>query len=737
MKKIIAKKYIIRGKVQSVGFRPCLYNHAQKLNLKGSICNTAQGVELILQGEESLLAQFWQTFKIPPLAQIYQQKEEIIELQDLADFIILPNQKEGVITATLMEDTTICSSCLKEMFDERNRRYLYPFINCTHCGPRASIIKGLPYERQYTEMQEFMLCPLCKQEYKNIQDRRFYAEPIACADCGPCYGQNIEDIVDEIKRGRAVCLKGISGFHLVADAHHKKGLQSILQLKPQRKKPLALMVLNIYAAQNYVILNKQAQKQILSHKRPIILAPKKQNSLNVDIYKNLSNIGVMLAYAPIHYLIFWHLLGKPKGLDWLNENNDIALIMTSANHSGEPIIYENKKAYDIYEKKAIIATYNRDIFSPSDDSIIRVGDFPMLLRMGRGFSPLEIPIDYESPPILAVGAHLKNSIALAYKNKIYISPYIGSVQTKATFEHFTQIIEKFTHLLDVKPQYIAHDLHPNFLTTIWAKNQNIPTFAFQHHRAHIAAVVAEHNIKEEIIGIALDGFGLGDNKEAWGGEAFYGKAASQLKHISSLQPLPIIGADKVASEPWRMGVSLLHSQGLPTENYNCIKEARLYSSLLQKKKNILYTSALGRYMEGFASLCNLNHYQQYEAEAVQILEAKIIDMGHAAYYEITENNLLSFAPLIIYLHHNPQAYNNIAASIVLGLYEWIEKLAEQYKCKTIILSGGCLAARYLSDNLINYLQKQAYTVFWSQQLPIGDGNIAVGQAYLMGEKLCA
>ncbi|MFV0431257.1 MAG: carbamoyltransferase HypF [Alphaproteobacteria bacterium] len=741
MKSTIAKKYIITGKVQSVGFRPCLYNHAQKIGLKGYICNMNQGVELVLEGETLALQQYWQSLELPPLAQIYKQEEEVIEPQNYADFTIRPNKKQGIITATIMEDIAICSSCLTEVFDTHNRRYLYPFINCTHCGPRASIITALPYERKATEMKSFPLCSHCQQEYTDITDRRFHAEPIACPQCGPAYDVNIEDIARHIQQGEAICIKGVGGFHLMADAHHKKGLPNILALKPKRKKPLAVMVLNIQAAQNYVRLDEVSQKLLLSHKRPIVLAPHIPNSLNSDIYQELDNIGIMLAYAPIHYLLFWQLLGRPKTLDWLKENNNIALIITSANPSGEPLIFDDKKAYKTYKDKTLVVGYNRSIYSPSDDSVIRSGQFPMIVRMGRGFSPLEIPIDYNSPPILAVGSHLKNSIALAYKNKIYVSPYLGSIQTPSTYEHFTQSIQKLTDLLDIQPEYVAHDLHPDFLTTQWAQSQEFPALAFQHHRAHIAAVVAEHHIKEKSIGIALDGFGLGDDGQAWGGEAFYGQVSS-WKHVSSLEPLPFIGGDKIAHEPWRMALSMLYSQDLLQTDCYDQEQAAIYYALLQRQSSVLYTSALGRYIEGFTSLAQLGHYQEYEAQAAQKLEAQITALTDKSYFEINAKGQLSFAPLIRYLYNNPKDYNAIATSLTLGLYAWIISLTQKYKSQTIILSGGCLVARYISDNLIAMLQNKGYNVFWPQKLPVGDGNIAIGQVLLAceytkkGEDLC-
>lgn len=732
---------IIQGQVQGVGFRPCVYRVANQLRLTGWVQNNASGVLIEVQG--TLACEFIPHLKenLPPLAKISTIQLKTIPLKINEVFFEIIESAKGKANTIISPDTCICSECLQELFDPQSRYYRYPFLNCTHCGPRFSITQTLPYDRCQTSMGLFPLCQDCNADYTNPDNRRYHAQPTACANCGPQLSLPVENIAQRILQGEIIALKGLGGYQLICDARNEITLLKLRERKNRATKPLALMVANSKSAEQIVAISEQAQILLERPARPIVLLQKKNGvSRSIDkIAPGLSHLGVMLPYTPLHYLLFNAFAENVDGCGWLDELQSMILVVTSANSAGEPIVIEDHRAkIEIKTQADKIVSYNRRIITREDDSVARlINNKPMLIRRSRGFVPTPIQLPYTIPPTLAVGGHLKNTFSITRGNEAFVSQHIGSLNNKATIDFFHESLTHLLNFLDVKPERIAHDMHPDFYTTRFAQHYGVPAFAIQHHHAHLAAVAAEHGIQQRVLGLALDGYGYGLNGEAWGGELMLLEQAS-CERLGSFYPLPQPGGEIAAREPWRMAASVLHRLGRGKEiskRFSSCTQAKAIHQLLDKKINSPLTSSCGRLFDAASALLGVQLMSQYEGQAAMRLESLVTQLHIAPNgWRIKDNNfdMLPTLELLLDIACPIAGANLFHGTLIAGLSTWIKGMCRVRRIDMVVLSGGCFLNQILAEGLTKALCESGIKSFLPRDLPPNDGGISLGQAWIAG-----
>ncbi|CAM2921541.1 hydrogenase maturation protein HypF [Legionella steigerwaltii] len=734
-------RIIIQGQVQGVGFRPCVYRLAKQLTLTGWIQNNASGVLIEVQGV--LVCQFIPHLQenLPPLAKIDQIQSETIPLKNNeAVFEIIESQK-GKVKTIITPDTSICSQCLQELFDPQSRYFRYPFLNCTHCGPRFTITRNLPYDRSQTAMDLFPLCLACQADYSDPENRRYHAQPTACIHCGPQLSLPVEEIAQCIMQGEIIALKGLGGYQLICDARNEVAVTRLRAKKNRDEKPFALMVANSLSAERVVTMNQQERDLLESVARPIVLLEKNDelSKYSSAIAPGLSTLGIMLPYTPLHYLLFNAFAGNKNGCAWLNEIQDTLLVVTSANIGGEPLIIEDQSAEQQLSHIADkIISYNRQIVTRADDSVLRVVHHaPRFVRRSRGFVPTPIQLPHEIPPTLAVGGHLKNTFCITRGNEAFVSQHIGSLNNKASIEFFHESLNHLLRFLDVTPERIAHDLHPDFYTTRFAQHYGIPTFAIQHHHAHLASVIAEYGITKTVLGLALDGYGYGIHGESWGGELFLLENSTGTR-VGSFSPLLQPGGDIAAREPWRMAASVLHHLGRSDEiaqRFSDYPQAHIIHQLLDKKINSPGTSSCGRLFDAVSALIGIQLISHYEGQAAMRLESlvtqvQIIPNG----WQIKENcfDMMPALELLANRFDPITGANFFHGTLIAGLAAWIKGICRERNIDVVVLSGGCFLNQILAEGLITTLSESGITSFLPSALPANDGGISLGQAWIAG-----
>jgi hydrogenase maturation protein HypF len=683
----------ITGIVQGVGFRPYAWHLAKALNLAGWVRNDAAGVEILVEGEPERIEAFTRRLpqELPPLAQVRDLSwSDGPATGEHADFTITESGA-GQAATLIGPDTAVCPDCLAEMFDPTDRRWRYAFINCTHCGPRYTLTRSLPYDRAQTSMAAFLLCPDCEGEYRDPADRRFHAEPTACPVCGPGLAivelgeippgpplrkggehhpsaegflpfskggqegfdtgqQNnndpIADTLHRLQAGQILAIKGLGGFHLACDARNADAVQTLRERKNREEKPFAVMAASLASIADWVEISAAEAELLQSPERPIVLLRKKPGADAVlpGIAPGLSWLGVMLPYTPLHWLIFHEAAGQPAGTDWMaRQPQDLVLVMTSANPGGEPLVIRNDEAV---ERLAGIADgvlmHDRDIVARCDDSVVRViagippsPPFPkggnthpstQFIRRARGYTPRAIRLPRSGPPVLALGGYLKNTICVTRGDEAFLSQHIGGLDNPATCGMLMEVAEHLLDILQVRPEAVAHDPHPDFFGSRHALelagNWNVPAVAVQHHHAHIAAVAAEHEVSEPLLGLALDGVGLGSDGGAWGGELLRVEA-SEFTRLGHLSPLPLPGGDKAAKEPWRMAAAALFKLGRADEiprRFTGQPMARQLHVMLERDLHCPPTTSLGRWFDAAAGLLGAREVMAYEGQAAMLLE---------------------------------------------------------------------------------------------------------------------
>ena len=753
----------IKGIVQGVGFRPFVFALAEKNALKGRVFNNGNGVLIDIEGKNQSIEQFIKAIKTtpPPLSFIESVEfEELNQIADFSDFRIIESSSNGNKFTPISPDVSTCEDCLREMFDENDRRFLYPFINCTNCGPRFTIIKDIPYDREMTTMREFEMCEPCRAEYENPRDRRFHAEPTACENCGPkiWFAERLESAVGEsvssvsilktqtaLKNGKIVAIKGIGGFHLACDARNDKAIEILRERKGRVDKPFAVMVKDLETAKTLVEID-QAEESILTGKeRPVVLLKRKSDELSELIAPNNRFLGVMLPYSPLHYLLF----------DSNSFQSPDVLVMTSGNFSNEPIVKDNVEALENLSHLAdSFLLHNREIYVQCDDSVVRVLESPksenqiLPIRRSRGYAPFPVELPFEVPNILAVGGELKAAFCLTKKNFAFMSQHIGDMENLETLRSFERSLEQMKALFRVEPEIIACDKHPGYLSTKWAR-ENASKFgaeliAVQHHHAHIASVMAENGLpNEKVIGFAFDGTGFGDDGNIWGGEVLIADYKG-FERAAHLDYFPLAGGDASIKKPYRVALSLLKEANIEwNEKFGCVSfcsetERKILAKQLEKNLNVFSTSSFGRFFDAVASLSNVCQKVTYEAQAAIEFESMIDENRSESYkFDLRAGGtiLIDWKNLIRAVVRDVLAdlpipvisakFHNAVANLILDLSFEMRK---QFGINKIALSGGCFQNIVLLQKTISYLNENGFEVFGHSKVPPNDGGLALGQA---------
>ncbi len=752
----------IRGIVQGVGFRPYVWHLAHELKLSGWVRNDASGVEVLAIGTAAQLQTFTQRLpqEIPPLAQVDELTwEDAPASEHLAGFDILASGT-GPAATMIGHDSAVCADCLAEMFDPSDRRWRYAFINCTHCGPRYTLTRKLPYDRAQTSMAAFPLCPACEREYRDPADRRFHAEPTACPVCGPrlalvdCAGAELAEAdpvsatLARLQAGQIVAIKGLGGFHLACDARNPEAVRRLRARKQRDEKPFAIMAANAESVTRWVSQTPAETALLQSPERPIVLL-RKQALADVDfpdVAPGLAWLGIMLPYTPLHWLLFHAAAGQPEGVAWMRQEQDLLLVMTSANPGGEPLVIGNDEALQrLSGISDCVLLHDRDIVVRCDDSVVRMTDTgaPQFIRRARGYTPRAIRLPRAGPSVLALGGYLKNTVCVTRGDEAFVSQHIGGLDNAATCGMLIEVSEHLLDILQVQPQRIAHDLHPDFFSSRHAQTQadrfQVPMLGVQHHHAHIAAVAAEHGVTQALLGLALDGVGLGDDGNAWGGELLKMDGA-RCKRLGHLLPLALPGGDKAATQPWRMAAALLHRIGRGDEiaqRFNAQPAAAQLHQLLDRNLNCPPSSSLGRWFDAAAGLLGVRASMAYEGQAAMLLEGLAERHGEVAAwsdgYRLHDDGQLDLLPLLGRLADECDAGFGAAlfhATLAAALVVWTQQTAQAHGLKQVALSGGCLLNHVLARALTRGLLDCGLTPLTARQAPPNDGGLSLGQAWV-------
>lgn len=744
-------KVLVRGIVQGVGFRPFIHRLAQVYGLKGWVLNSTEGVVIEVEGEEGRIKGFISdiSYKAPPLARIERVESNFLPPVGYQSFLIQESKENGDGFVLISPDICICEDCLSELFTPGDRRFNYPFINCTNCGPRFTIIKDIPYDRHKTTMEVFKMCPSCEEEYHNPADRRFHAQPNACPVCGPEIwlvrdGEIIARKEDAIRltqrflsQGEIVAIKGIGGFHLACDATNDTAVKRLRERKRRSNKPFAVMSADISKVKEYCYIVEGEEQLLLSPQRPIVLLRRKPDSpISKEVAPNNNYLGVMLPYSPIHYLLF---------------NQDfkpLALVMTSGNMSEEPICIDND---DALEKLSPLADafllHNRDIYIRCDDSVTRLFEGKeFIIRRSRGYAPLPIRLDFELEPILACGAHLKNTFCLTKGNYAFLSHHIGDLENEETLNSFEKGIEHFKRIFRVNPKAVACDLHPDYLSTRYALETGLKLIYVQHHHSHIASCMAENGIKEKVIGVAFDGTGYGLDGEVWGGE-FLVCDFAHFERYAHLAYVPLPGGEVAIKKPYRMTLSYLYNfmSDYPYMNLIPHKEVEVIIKQIERRINSPLTSSVGRLFDAVSSLLGVCHFNTFEGEAAISLEM-IADEGVEEDYpwRIVESSPIIIDPSPLFRAMIQDIKRDIEVSIISAKFhnsvaQMIKEVCSLIRKVTglnrVVLSGGVFQNVFLLKRALEKLRKGGFEVFIHHLVPCNDGGISLGQALVANFKL--
>ena len=749
----IRRRFQITGVVQGVGFRPFIYRLATECRLAGYVLNDSRGVLIEVQGLKALVEVFGQRIRseAPALSRIVG-----FAVADLAidprpnGFRILESQAGAEQRVLISPDIATCDDCVRELLDPEDRRYRYPFINCTNCGPRFTIVRDIPYDRPLTTMSVFPMCPECEREYHDPANRRFHAQPNACWKCGPklefraeAEGE-IEDpisaIVQRLRAGQIAAVKGLGGFHLAVDASNAEAVERLRARKHRVEKPFAVMVPDIATAERCCEIDEVSTRLLLSPQKPIVLVRKREGTeIAEEVAPGNRDLGIFLPYTPLHHLMF-------------AEGHFSALVMTSANMSEEPICIDNDEAIRRLEGIAdCFLLHNREILIRSDDSVLRVVDGrARQMRRSRGFVPMPVFVDRELPPILAVGGELKNTICYTRANTAFLSQHVGDLENVESYGFFGETVEHLGQILEIEPSVIAYDLHPGYFSTQWAQKQTgVRLVGVQHHHAHIASCMAENHLDGKVIGFALDGTGYGTDGKIWGGEVLVADYAG-FARAAHFEYVAMAGGEAAIREPWRMAISYLWhhfgrdfiSKDLTFLRDRDPRSIELICQALAKKINSPLTSSAGRLFDAVSALCGVRSAVNYEGQAAIELEMAIDPAGDDSSYVIELKE--SAGGILLGTHSMFESIlKDLADDIATGtisrrfhngmanaLAEVARRVRERTGLKRVCLSGGTFQNVYLFTALHSLLRKGGFEVFTHAEVPAGDGGLSLGQAMI-------
>lgn len=759
----IAQRIRVSGIVQGVGFRPFVWRLAQELALKGWVRNDALGVEIAVEGDAAQLAVLLERLRheAPPLARIDAIETHTVEPQGCNDFVI-SRSVPGQVRTGIGHDTAPCAACLAELFDPASRHWRHAFVTCTHCGPRYTVTRRLPYDRAQTSLAPFALCDDCAHEYADPADRRFHAETTCCLDCGPhlslldAAGLPIDCVdaiaatLERLRGGEIVAVKGLGGFNLVCDARNAEAVARLRERKAREAKPFALLLANAVSARDFVEVDAAEQTLLESVERPIVLLRKRPgaDAALAGIAPGLARLGLMLPSTPLQYLLFHEAAARQSGIAWLAEPQELTLVCTSANPGGEPLQKDNVDAIRALAGIAdAFLLHDRDIVVRCDDSVLRAapGGF-QFIRRARGYTPRVIALSESGPTMLACGGWNKNTVCITRGSEAFVSQHIGGLDNAATCDFFEETVAHLLGILDVQPEIVAHDLHPDFfnsrIAAEFAAQRGLPLVAVQHHHAHVAAVLAEHGVDEPVIGLALDGTGLGSDGTSWGGELLRvdGAGFARLGHLRHLR-LP--GGDRAAREPWRMVAAVLHDLGRADEiERRFTAHAAMLRQMLAGGINSPLTSSLGRAFDAAAGLLGVRYVCSFEGQAAMLLEGLAEQYGDVAppedAYAIDSEGTLDLRPLYRRLARCEDAAYGAAlfhATVAAALADWADAAARAAGLTTIACGGGCFLNHRLTRDLTAHLTQRGLRVLLAQRLPPNDGGLSLGQAWIARKTL--
>ncbi len=750
----------VEGTVQGVGFRPYVYRLATELRLGGFVYNDARGVVLEVEGPAGAVEDLLRRLvpEAPPLASLERVESERVPSRGTTDFRILESAGDRAPDAPVTPDTATCPDCLRELFDPSDRRFRYPFINCTNCGPRFTIVRGVPYDRPLTTMAAFEMCPACQKEYENPLDRRFHAQPNACPDCGPQLAlfdsgralvgerdQALAEAARALREGAIVAVKGLGGYHLACVAAHAPAVSSLRARKHREDKPFALLVSDIECAHALVELDQVEVAMLEGRERPIVVARRRPAAAVAEAVAPRSrDLGVMLPYSPLHHLLV--------------SDTNATLVLTSGNVSDEPIAYRDEDAFERLGGIAdLFLVHDRAIETRTDDSVVRATRrraTPLLIRRSRGYVPASVPLPLEAPKqLLACGAELKNTFCVAKGTRAWVSHHIGDLENYETLQSFSEGIAHYQRLFGVHPEVVAHDLHPEYLSTKYALDQaGLQPIGVQHHHAHLAACLAEHGERGPAVGAIFDGTGFGTDGTIWGGELLVG-ALEGSERAGHLLSVAMPGGERAIREPWRMACAWLHAAGTDEPAGVLAREIepsrwRAVSELARRGVASPTTTSMGRLFDAVAAICGVRFAVNYEGQAAVELEA-LCDPAERDFYAMPisrqqEGVVLDPRPTV----HDVLAdimrgapvpkvaarfHNAVAAATACACMA----LAGERNLGTIVLAGGTFQNRVLLESIASTLQRAGLRVLVPERLPPNDGGIAYGQAAVAAARLAA
>jgi hydrogenase maturation protein HypF len=761
---------LVQGVVQGVGFRPFVYNLANRLHISGTVTNTSVGVFIKASASDTNLTSFIHQLKdqAPPLARITS-----IDVRPLTDpisekeFFIVESEDTGVSSAIIPPDIALCTDCISELLTPKDRRHHYPFINCTNCGPRFSIVEKIPYDRPKTSMKHFPMCQECLNEYQDPSNRRFHAQPNACSACGPQMswhtgdGQEVESsnpisqAIAAIINDKIVAIRGLGGFHLSVSGCSHKAVSHLRQRKKRKSKPLAIMVADIEAVRRVSFITPEEEKTLLSPEHPILLLPlKPETNLAANLAPSMTSIGIMLPYTPFHHLLFQQK-GCPE-----------ALVMTSGNISGSPICTDNTHAFEELGSIAdFFLVHNRDIVTRVDDSVGKHMQGKLRnFRRSRGYVPAPLLLPYNIPPVLACGAGLKNTFCLGRDNFAFVSQHIGDLLSVQNYDFFTESVKHLKEVLELEPEAVVCDLHPDYLSSSFAKELGLPLYKIQHHHAHAVAVMAENDLEEKVLAIVLDGAGYGEDGTIWGGEILLSNLTG-FKRLGHLEHLPLPGGDAAASNPWRMGFSalfkaygrdILLDHRLPTLLLEAPKtEREILATMLEKNFNCPPTSSCGRLFDAMSALLGLQFTSDFEGQAAMKLENlaskslttswkdELLSNYHTSNTHALRNKegkweIITSQFVKMTMDALPQIHSksNLALQfhfeLINSICSLMDHLAMTTGIRKVVLSGGCMQNQILLEGFYHVLEKSGFKVYTGSNIPVNDGGISLGQAIIGG-----
>lgn len=738
-----ARRFVVAGRVQGVGFRPFVYRLAVRFGLCGWVRNLSGQVLIEAEGDTAALDRFAAALiaEAPPLAQAELVSTESKPVLNLTGFDIVASAKRADAEIHLPPDYFCCDDCLHELRDPSNRRYRYPFINCTQCGPRYTLIARLPYDRANTSMSGFPLCDACRAEYENPSDRRFHAEPVACAACGPrlwfaADGGRVEGsdaairaCVDVLRAGRIVAVKGIGGYHLLCDAASDEAVARLRARKHRPDKPLAVMFPRVDAVREHLAMDASILVALLSPARPVVLSARLSTStLSSAIAPGLHEVGAMLPYSPLHH----HLL----------EAFGAPLVATSANISGEPVLTrEEDVAHRLGQVADAFLHHDRDIVRPADDSVVRViAGRARPLRIGRGLAPVERELPFDLPvPTLALGGHMKNTIALAWERRVVVSPHIGDLDSPRGMQVFAQVIADMQQLYGVRAERVICDFHPDYASSRWARDSGLPLVTVPHHHAHASALAGEFPQVKRWLTFAWDGVGLGEDGTLWGGEALLG-AAGEWTRVASFRPFRLPGGERAGREPWRAAAALCWEMG--REWARGVEDMALLRAAWDRGMNAPATSAVGRLFDGAAALLGVVERASFEGQGPMWLEALAAGEGTAVPMPLVRDEAgiwrSDWGPLMEHLMMSPRAVPARAMdfhlSLAQALLDQVATLAAEHRFDAVGLTGGVFQNKRLCERVLPTLEAAGHAAHLPQALPCNDAGLAFGQILHVGSQ---